>query len=134
MNQQGCNIIDLNFFASISASVSACGSFDELQALTTQSLNSIGATTQAINAQVALMAPIAALLSGITTPGAAVTWINDFIAAFLTPLVVPSVTMAAQLPLLAAQVATLQAAITAKALSFGSATISFPPYPLTTCV
>lgn len=124
MNPQGSQIVNVEYFTSLTQQVNSASSCAELQALVTKAINSINATTAAITAQLALLAPMVALLSPPANPTAAVTWISNFITSYLTPQLASYTAYAAQQTALTAQIATLTAAINSKASEFTGCTIS----------
>lgn len=111
------------------ATVQTC---DELQIIAGEAMASINGQLAGITAQMAALQPIMALL---TAPGAnpaqIVTWITDFISAFLAPYVKPIVTLQLQVAQIAAAVAQLQAAIDSASSRIGSCSISLPPVQIT---
>lgn len=131
MIPQGSNLINPEFFAELERRAGAVQTCAELQAFTDDALASLNASLAGINQQLALLAPILALL---TAPGAdpskIVTWIKDFITAFLAPYVKPYTTYAAQLAALAAAIAQLSATLQARASLFDGCDLSIPaPVP-----
>lgn len=131
MLPQGSALINTEFFTELERRAGAVQTCAELQAFTEEALGSLNASLAAINQQMALLAPILALL---TAPGAdpskIVTWIKDFIAAFLTPYVKPYTTYVAQLAALAAAIAELSATLQARATHFDACDLSIPmPVP-----
>jgi hypothetical protein len=126
MNPQGSTIYNAAYFAALTSQVSKATSCSQLQALVTPAFASINAQLAALAAQVALLEAMLALLTPPTSPTAAVTWIETFISAYLTPQLVAAATYTAQLTALTAAVASLTAAITSKAAQFTSCSITIP--------
>lgn len=128
MVPQGSVLLNTQVFASLTARINAAQTCAELQAATTEALDSLIAIKAAITAQIALLAPILALLTAPTNPTALITWVGNFITSFLTPYVVPHATYLIQLTDMAAQVTSLVSAITAKEAAFAGCTITIPSY------
>ncbi len=127
MIPQGSMLVNTKFFEELhrrADSIQTCG---ELQAFTTETIESLNASLAAITAQMAMLAPILSLLQPPSAnPAQIVTWITDFITAFLTPYVKPYATYAAQLPAMTAAIAQLTATLQAKASSIDSCSLSVP--------
>jgi hypothetical protein len=124
---QGSVILNTAYFASLTEAINAAGSCAELQVLASQAIASLNANQSAINAQIALLAPMLALLTAPSaSPTAIVTYLETLISAYLTPMLKPAVTYATQLTDLTAQIATMTAAITSKAGAFPSCSITIP--------
>lgn len=115
-------------FERLADQINAVRTCEELQALADQALQSANTLLAGIGAQLAALKPIMALL---TAPGAnpaqIVTWITDFISAFLQPYVQPMMVLPAQIAGVSAAIANLQSAITAAASRIGSCSIELPP-------
>lgn len=130
MIPQGSQIVNLQYFESLTKRAQNIGSCDELQAFSSEAMASLQAHLAAINAQLAELQPILALLSPPSaSPTAIVTWLTSFITSFLTPYVKPTITYASQLTEISAQIALVVAAINGKAASFPSCSISLPTLP-----
>lgn len=126
MNAQGSEILDTQYFSALTDQVNACTSCAQLQALTTQSGQSVNAVKAALNAQIALLAPALALLSAPTDPTAVVTWVSNFITHVLTPLLLPSSNYALKLTALTAQIGALASAINSKAATIPGCSVAIP--------
>lgn len=128
MNPQGSQPVNTSYFQSLTDQVNGAASCADLQTLTNDAYASINTMIASIEAQLALLAPVLSLLSGPSANlGAIVTWINSFIASFLTPLTKPCTTYTAQLAELVAQMSALATAIAAKASSFEQCVVAVPP-------
>ncbi len=116
---QGSAQLDAAWFANLSARISGIQSCPELQDLVADAIADINAVKSAIGAELALLQPVLAL---IEAPGADLgkiaTWISSFIGSFLTPYTRPVAIYASQLSAMEAQIASLLAAISAKAAEF----------------
>lgn len=125
MTPQGSTIIDTAYFTALTASISAANSCSELQVLVSEVSASLAAVESGINAELAAIAPILALL---TVPDASLSaiigWLTSYISNVLTPLVKPNITYAAQLAATAVQITELTAAIAAAASRFPSCSVS----------
>jgi hypothetical protein len=126
MNPQGSQIIDTTYFTASTAAVNAASTCAELQLIATEALTSLKALEAGVQAQLALLAPMLALLTAPTNPGAVITWIQTFITSYLTPQLVAYTTYTAKLAALVTQMANLTAAITAKAGSIPGCSITLP--------
>jgi hypothetical protein len=123
-------IIDTAFFTATTAAIGACESNAELQALATEAMNTLNGFQLTISAQLELLAPQLALLTAPTNPGAAVTWVENFITSYLTPQLKADATYVAKAAALAAQIITITAAIAAKAESLiAGSIITLPALP-----
>ena len=129
MIPQGSEIFNTQQIAALTTQVSAAASCADLQNLATDSIQSLLAYEDAINSQLAELAPMLALLTAPTSPTAVVTWVENYITNLLTPYLKPYVTYGTQLTEIAAQLAALEAAITSKAAEFTSCTITIPTSP-----
>ena len=127
MQPQGDSPINAAYFAAQQAQFAACTACSELQQQVDMVFASLQATKTAINDQLALLAPMLALLTPPTTPAEAVTWVTSFISAYLTPALVPYATLTAQLTELATQVAALVTAIQNAEAAIEGCTITIPP-------
>lgn len=128
MIAQGSTLLNTAMLNSLTTRVNRAGSCAELQALATEAMESLIAVKGGMTAQLALLAPILALLTAPTSPTEVITWVADFITSFLTPYVVPYATVTAQLAELTTQVATLAAAMESKAAAFESCALTIPAF------
>ena len=126
MQPQGAGPVNPSYYADMTARVNAAQNCAELQAITTEICTSLNAGQAATTAQLANLAPIAALLAAPSSPSDVVTWITGFIEHVLTPLYAPAAAYAVQNTATAANKATLDAAITAKAATFDTCTVTIP--------
>lgn len=124
MNPQGSQIVNLEYYTQLTASVNAASSCAQLQALYSEAMASVTATQGAINSELALVMPLLALLeSPATNPGAIVSWITSFITLFLTPMVKPSITYVDQLAAITEQITALASAVNSASSKFPDCTI-----------
>lgn len=126
MQPQGNAPINDSYFAAQQAQFSAATSCTELQAQVAATFASLQATKNAINAQLALLQPILALLEAPENPTAVITWVSNFITSFLTPYVVPYTTLTTQLSELAIQVEGLITSIENAAAKIEGCIVSIP--------
>jgi len=124
MNPQGSGVINTAYLDSLDKQVDSISSCSELQQFAASSLASLQAQLTAINAQIAALAPIQALLNPPTSPGEAISWIGNYIEHVLTPMYQPSVTSAEQLAALTSRIASLSQKIVSKATSFSQCTVT----------
>lgn len=129
MQPQGTSLINASYYADMTAAINSARTCAELQQLTTQIFNSLKAEVLATNAQIVNLAPFAALVTPPASPTAAVTWISNFITAFVTPQYAAYVNYASQLALTMIAIADLTTAINNKASTFTSCTITPPTIP-----
>ncbi|MRW88875.1 hypothetical protein GJ699_02635 [Duganella sp. FT80W] len=124
MVPQGSALLNLDHFTNLTKSINAVASCDELRVLAADALASIAAVEAGIQAELAAIAPILALLQPPgANLGAIVTWLTNYISHVLTPLVKPNITFAAQLTQIAAQIAELTAAIQSASVRFPNCSI-----------
>src|SRR5471032_1008985 len=127
MNPQGSQLVNAAYFHNLTNSIQAAQSCTQLQDLVTEAFASLGALKAGINAELASLQPLLALLAiPSANPAAIVTWISNFISAYLTPMVKPTITYAAQLAELTALIASLASAISDAEKRFSSCSISIP--------
>lgn len=130
MIPQGTAPINIDFFKGIQDRINGCSSCDQLNGVVGEAYASVEANIDAINAQLALIQPILALLN---PPSAnltqIVTWITNYITAVLTPMVAPYAIYPVALAEIAAQMAELPDIILNKSLQFPSCSVPIPPLP-----
>lgn len=127
MIPQGTVVFPTATIDALTAQVNKCTTGVGLQALTNEAMASLDAVNKAISSQVGLVAPIVNLLiPPIGTPVQLVLWITSLINNVLKPLYGPYVTLIAQQAALASSVASLTAAIEARAAALG-VTVVVPP-------
>lgn len=129
MIPQGSEILNLEYYVALNAQMNKARTCAELQALVNEALPSIAATKAAIEAEMAELLPMLALLSVPTDPTAVVTWVSNYISHILTPYLRPYTVYGAQLAALTSQIATLEALINTKASEFVACIIDIPPTP-----
>ena len=121
-------LINTDLFANLSLQINAAETPEALQNLVNEAFQQLSLIESTLTSQLAFLGPVDAL---ITPPGAnptaIVTWITSLINDFLTPMLKPLITMAAQLAALPAEIALLTAAIESAALKFPGVTITIPP-------
>lgn len=127
MNQQGTQIVNADYFNNLTKSVNATQSCDELQQLVAEAMASINAMKASIAAELAALQPLLALLK---IPGAnlgeIVGWIKNLVLGHLTPMLKPTISLAAQLAALEQQMSALLAAISAAQLRFPHCSVAIP--------
>ena len=126
MQPQGSSIVNTAYFDAAIATVNAIPTCADLTKFALDELVSLAATKDGINAQLADLEPLLALLTIPTNPAQLLTWASNFITSYLAPQLAPYTTYTAQLIAYEAQIARLVAAITAKAASIPNCTISLP--------
>jgi hypothetical protein len=127
MQPQGSSILNAAFFAALTVQAQEIKTCAELQSMATTVMASIQAEKNAIEAQIAALTPILALLTAPTSPTAAVTWITSFITGVLTPQYKPYITYATQLTELASSISSLTSAIESAAALIPSCSVTVPP-------
>jgi hypothetical protein len=116
-----------DYFANLTASIGTATTCNELQGQVDNIFSAIQDQVDDVNAQLAALLPILALLSAPGDPTAVITWIGNFITGFLTPYVIPYTTFATQLTQLTTAVAALTSAITTAAGKIPGCSIVIPP-------
>lgn len=126
MNPQGSSIINTEQIDSIKARVESCKTCEQLQEVTTEVMETIEAEKDAILAQIAKFAPLAALLEIPTDPQEVIDWITGLINDFLKPMLTPATTYQLQLVAMTAAGVELIDAINKKTNEIASCSIDFP--------
>ena len=126
MNPQGSSIINTEQIDSLKARVESCNTCEQLQEVTTSVMETIDAEKDAILAQIAKLAPLAALLDVPTDPQEVIDWITGFINDFLKPTLTPSATYQLQLAAITAASVDLTDTINKKKNEIASCSIDFP--------
>ena len=126
MNPQGSSIINTEQIDSLKARVESCNTCEQLQEVTTSVMETIDAEKDAILAQIAKLAPLAALLDVPTDPQEVIGWITGFINDFLKPTLTPSATYQLQLAAITAASVDLTDTINKKKNEIASCSIDFP--------
>lgn len=125
---QGSLPFNTEVFAQLRARIDAVNTGDALQKVTDEAMTSINGVTGGITQQIAALQPILALLSPPSAnPAQIVTWLTNFITAFLQPYAKPAITLPIQIAALSAEVAALTASIQAAAARLGDVDIEIPP-------
>ena len=127
MQPQGDSPINAAYFAAQQAQFAACTVCSELQQQVDAVFASLQATKDAIDEQLALLAPMLALLTPPTTPSEVISWVANFITSYLTPALAAYATLTTQLTELAAQVAAIVTAIQNAEAAIEGCTITIPP-------
>ena len=126
MNPQGSSIINTEQIDSLKARVESCNTCEQLQEVTTSVMETIEAEKDAVVAQIAKLAPVAALLDVPTDPQKVIDWITGFINDFLKPMLTPSTTYQLQLAAITAASVDLVDTINKKKNEIASCSIDFP--------
>ena len=126
MNPQGSSIINTEQIDSLKARVESCNTCEQLQEVTTSVMETIEAEKDAVVAQIAKLAPVAALLDVPTDPQEVIDWITGFINDFLKPMLTPSATYQLQLTAITAASVDLVDTINKKKDEIASCSIDFP--------
>lgn len=126
MNPQGSSIINTEQIDSLKARVESCNTCEQLQEVTTEVMETIEAEKDAILAQIAKFAPLAALLEIPTDPQEVIDWITGLINDFLKPMLTPSATYQLQLTAITAASVDLVDTINKKKDEIASCSIDFP--------
>ena len=126
MNPQGSSIINTEQIDSLKARVESCNTCEQLQEVTTSVMETIDAEKDAILAQIAKFAPLAALLEIPADPQEVIDWITGFINDFLKPMLTPSTTYQLQLAAITAASVDLIDTINKKKNEIASCSIDFP--------
>ena len=118
------------YFAALNGKFQGASSCADLQNLVNETFASLAAQETAVLAEVAKLAPMLSLLSvSITDLPSVISFCENLISLVLTPYLKPTITYAAQLTAVAAEIATLKSTINGLASNFPSCSISFPTIP-----
>ena len=105
MVPQGSTLINTDHFVNVIDSVNACETCAQLQGVVDDAFASLNAVKAGVQSELAKLMPALSLLSPPSANlGAIVTWITSFVSTTLTPLVKPTITYAAQLNAMLAQI------------------------------
>lgn len=126
MQSQGSQILNTSYFTALTKRAKSINTCSELQDLVSDALASIKAQEEAIQAQLATVTPMLALLNIPTSPNAVVGWVGNYINTMLVPQLKPAISYALQVPELALQVAELTSALKAAAASIPSCSVDIP--------
>ena len=127
MIPQGTTILNTEIFTNLTAAAQAAPTCAALQSVTDSAFASLNALDGAMSEEYAALEPILALLTApAANPSAIVTWITNFISAFLTPIAKPAINYPTQVTEFLSQKAALEAAIEAAAAALPSCTITIP--------
>jgi len=134
MPAQGSIPFNAETFAQLRKQIDSVSTGDQLQRITTQAMGSVNGVTAGITSQIAALQPILALLQPPgANPAQIVTWITDFIKAFVEPYTKPAITLPIQIAQLSTEVALLTASIQAAASRLGAAVeipeVVIPEFP-----
>ncbi len=127
MQPIGTGPINAAYFDALSETLDGCNGCAELQAQVNAVMADLQAYLDGIGIQIALIAPVLALLEVPTNPAQAVTWVQNFITSFLTPYVKPYEIYLTQIIELNNSVVTLIATINEVSARFTNCTITVPP-------
>ena len=127
MVPQGSTLVDTQYFANLTARINGINVCSELQTVVDEAYASIQAQISAIENQVALLLPIAALLEIPTDLASALSWIEKMVNGLIKPLYVPYATYVAQLAQLIEVTAALAVAIENAAARLKNCSITVPP-------
>ena len=127
MQPQGPDLINTDQFTGYINQINSINTCAQLQSVVSDLIPSLNAQASSITQQIAVLAPMIALL---TAPGANLTaianYIESFIDNYLTQQLAPYVAYQTQATALAAQIATLTAAITSAAGRIPGCSITIP--------
>ena len=127
MNPQGSQLLNTSYFSNLTSSINSAQSCAHLQDLVAEAADSLSAMKSGITAELAALQPLLALLTPPSVnPAAIVTWIENLISGYLTPMARPTITYAAQLAEMEQQIASLTAAISSMSGQFPSCSVSMP--------
>lgn len=120
-------LINTEYFTELTAQVNLCTGCAELQAVVDEAFAPLADQYAAIQAQLAVLSPILALLTAPTNPTEVITWVTNFITDVLTPQYLPYINYATQITELLTAVSDLETAINNAAAKFTSCSITIPP-------
>ena len=110
-------LINLEYFENIIVQINNIGTAEELQALVNQLYAQISLMESTLTAQLDLVLPLELLVEPPTNLSSVINFITAFQNDFIRPLMVPIVSIQAQLVAIPAQMVEVAAAITAVAES-----------------
>jgi len=114
-------LLNVDYFNNLISEINSAMTPEQLQEIVNSAFNDISTLESTMTGQLALLAPINALLTiPATNPAAIVTWITSLITDVLTPMYQPYITMTAQIAALIVQIAELTAAIESAQLSLST--------------
>ena len=121
------DLLNLDYFVNIQFQIENAQSATELQDLVNEVYGQISLLESTLQSQLDSLTAMAELIIDPLNLGEVISWISNFINAFLKPLLNPTIVIPAQLAAIAAQVADLTAAIEAvNAAKFPGVTINIP--------
>ena len=126
MTPQGSSLIDTSTIDNLIARVQATNICADLQALATRAMASLQAHITAIEQQIALLAPIEALLEIPTDLGSVLSWIEKLVTAQIRPQFQAQLNYVAGRAQLGAKVGERAAAATAAAARIGNCAAQAP--------
>lgn len=108
------------------ARINAVTDCSELQQLVNEVFAMLQAEIDGINTQLGLLQPMLDLIKAPTSLSAIISWISNFITAFILPVVKPAMLYVQQITALVAAIAELQAAIQQAADNIKTCSVSIP--------
>lgn len=126
---QGSEVLNTQVFSAATDQINACVTCANLQNTVNSVFSELNGFIEALIEQNDLLGPMQALLTAPTSPTEAVTWITNFITAYLTPQLAVYAKYAAKVTALAAQITALTSAITTAESRISGCTITVPTLP-----
>lgn len=126
MLPQGSSPSDTDFFTQLTAQINGTNVCADLQALVSRAYSSMQAESNAVEAQLAALEPVKALLAVPSDLGSVISWITNFINYQIKPAVIPIGTYTTQQQSLISELAGLATAIENAAARIGNCSIAVP--------
>jgi hypothetical protein len=116
--------VNIEYYTQLKARIEGCSSCDSLKAVAAEALSAIAAQQQAIQDQINALQPMLALITPPTSLNAIISWVGNFINAFIKPVTKPYTVYISQLTLLAAELAEISSAIQNASIKFPNCSIT----------
>ncbi len=114
------------YFQNLEKQLPLCQTCAELQAVVSSTMASVLALSASLNAQIAALAPFAALLTAPTDLNSLIQWVENFITASIAPQAAAYTTLVAQAAELTSAVADLTTAINNAAAQIEGCVVTVP--------
>lgn len=123
---QGSTPWNNTVITSLTTQIEGCNECAQLQALVNETIANLNGLIGGFVTQNSLLGPMQALLTAPTSPAAAVTWIQNFITDYLTPVLATYANYAAKMAALATQITALVNAINTAAAAIDGCSVTIP--------
>lgn len=120
-------MISAAYLENLAAQIRSVDDCAQLQSLATASITALNSQIASVEAQIAALAPFLALATAPTDLPSVLSWIPNFITAFIGPQVAAGVAFVADLTALATAAADVVSALEAAEARITHCTITIPP-------